>query len=67
MERDSDTAADGGEATTGEGVQGTTARAARNAQAMTDLDALRVSDPAGYAEALALLADLEQRGRAKKE
>lgn len=35
-------------------------RHARNVQLLRDLDALRVADPAAYADAMALLDDLEQ-------
>ena len=42
-------------------------RHARNLRLLRDLDALREESPDGYAEALALLDDLEQRVRDRKK
>jgi hypothetical protein len=42
-------------------------RHARNLRLLRDLDALREESPDGYADALALLDDLEQRVRDRKK
>jgi hypothetical protein len=71
MERDgvATAAACGGEAAAGAAGDGRRGadRHARNVQLLRDLDALRDENPAGYAEAIALLDELEQRVRDRKK